>query len=216
MNDAPPATPTKRRSRWWCAVLPVLVVGGLVLAWASGFTEAPPAPHAQLPNTTPIRSVGQVDGWRTLAWDELVPADWRPGTGFEPVDLATMRDGDARTQVLMQRMRQAWDSAPANPAVAGPRIRLLGYVVPLEASPEGVSEFLLVPYFGACVHTPPPPANQIVHVRAAQPVPGLRSMHTVWVHGQLRAERITSAEGVSAYRIDASEVHRQHQSWKWN
>jgi hypothetical protein len=49
----------------------------------------------------------------------------------------------------------------------GQNIRLPGYIVPLEVSEEGrTTEFLLVPYFGACIHVPPPPSNQIVHVKS--------------------------------------------------
>ena len=47
----------------------------------------------------------------------------------------------------------------------GETIRMPGYVLPLEFDGSKVKEFLLVPFVGACIHTPPPPANQIVHVR---------------------------------------------------
>jgi hypothetical protein len=46
----------------------------------------------------------------------------------------------------------------------GKTVRLAGYLLPLEMSGISVKEFLLVPYFGACIHVPPPPPNQIVHV----------------------------------------------------
>jgi hypothetical protein len=59
----------------------------------------------------------------------------------------------------MQAMRDIWDKAPTNPAVEGMKARLPGYVVPLDTQPAGIKEFLLVPYFGACIHSPPPPAN---------------------------------------------------------
>jgi hypothetical protein len=85
---------------------------------------------------------------------------------------------------------------------------LPGYVVPLEESAQGMKEFLLVPYFGACIHTPPPPANQIVHVFSAKPVEGFHSMDTVWVVGTLKTERAESDMGRSGYRIDAIAVER--------
>ena len=46
----------------------------------------------------------------------------------------------------------------------GRYVLLPGYVVPLEFSDSRIIEFLLVPWVGACIHKPPPPANQIVHV----------------------------------------------------
>jgi hypothetical protein len=49
--------------------------------------------------------------------------------------------------------------------LSGQRVRIPGYLLPLEISGTKVTEFLLVPYFGACIHTPPPPPNQIIHVK---------------------------------------------------
>lgn len=46
----------------------------------------------------------------------------------------------------------------------GQKIHLPGYLLPLEMTESNVTEFLLVPYLGACIHVPPPPPNQIVHV----------------------------------------------------
>ena len=88
----------------------------------------------------------------------------------------------------------------------GALIRIPGYVVPLEESKDGMKEFLLVPYFGACIHTPPPPANQIIHVQLSQPVRGLRSMEAVWIQGPLQAFRHDSFMGVSGYRMQAQAV----------
>ena len=85
------------------------------------------------------------------------------------------------------------------------RLRLPGYVVPLDTVSGTVREFLLVPYYGACVHSPPPPANQIVHVTLPARRP-LRSMDAVWVSGEIRAKRQPSAAGVSGYVMDASLV----------
>jgi hypothetical protein len=63
-----------------------------------------------------------------------------------------------------------------------------------------------VPYFGACIHTPPPPANQIVHVVADKPIKGLRTMDAVWVSGTLKPFRQDSAMGMSGYQMRAAVV----------
>jgi len=70
-------------------------------------------------------------------------------------------------------------------ALDGQRVRLPGYVLPLEISGRLVSEFLLVPWVGACIHTPPPPANQIVHVRPDRPFELSGMFMPVWVTGRL-------------------------------
>ncbi|WJJ92682.1 DUF3299 domain-containing protein [Neopusillimonas aromaticivorans] len=103
-------------------------------------------------------------------------------------------------------MRTVWDEAPTVAGLDQSKIRIPGFVVPLEEDDKGVREFLLVPYFGACIHTPPPPANQIIHVVSNKPVPNLLSMDTVWVNGLIHTERANSDMGISGYRITADEV----------
>ena len=146
---------------------------------------------------------------RELKWEELVPAGWDPmkllrGKG----DLSRLQDGDPKTNALMREVREVWDSAPIRPELAGQKVKLPGYLVPLEGQSGEWKEFLVVPYFGACVHSPPPPANQIVHVKAAIPAKGLRSMDTVWVTGTMRTERRDTDMGVSGYTIDGAVVEK--------
>lgn len=166
-------------------------------SWAQA-TSASPAPRASA--TAP----------RHLLWTDLTPKDWDPGKlmreRFKGQNFDLLSDDDPKVQALMDAMRELWDAAPVNDAMNGVSGRLPGYIVPLEESAKGLKEFLLVPYYGACIHSPPPPANQIVHVRLAQPVKGFRTMDTVWVHGTLEVARSKSDMGVSAYRIDARKV----------
>lgn len=143
---------------------------------------------------------------RTITWEALVPADWDPFKEFKGIDFQMLDDGDPRANEWLKKMRQAWDNAPVNPELVGQMVRIPGFVVPLEDSKDGLKEFLLVPYFGACIHSPPPPANQIIHVRPASPAKGLRSMDPVWVQGTLRIERNDSALGASSYRLEALGV----------
>jgi hypothetical protein len=77
--------------------------------------------------------------------------------------------------------------------------------VPLDAERMQSSDFLIVPYFGACVHSPPPPANQIILV---VPPKGTRTrtMDAIWVEGTLGEERTFSEAGTSAYVIKAEKV----------
>ncbi len=144
-----------------------------------------------------------------LKWEELVPKDWDPTQRYRNISLEALRDNDPRAIQMLDEMRAVWDNAPVNVALDGKPARLSGFVVPLDATPDGIREFLLVPYFGACIHTPPPPANQIVHVIAPAPVKGLHAMDTVRVSGTLKAARYASADmGVSGYEIASAAVER--------
>src|SRR4051812_19776056 len=113
------------------------------------------------------RSAGGAVGFRTIVWDDLIPKDWDPFKQFKDSKLASLMDGSPQAMAVMREMRRSWDNAPVRFELQGSRVRLPGYVVPLDEARGGVKEFLLVPYFGACIHVPPPPANQIVHAVSA-------------------------------------------------
>ena len=69
-----------------------------------------------------------------------------------------------------------------------------------------IREFLLVPYFGACVHVPPPPANQLIHVIPDQPIAAGLNMSPVWVNGVLNVGRVASELGSAGYQMRAMKV----------
>jgi hypothetical protein len=185
------------------ALVAALAVGG-ALAQPAGVPlmkpaiKATPSPAAKASAATAAP--------RTINWAALVPAGWDPFKDFKTLDLASLNDADPRASELMARMRKAWDNAPVNPALVGEVVRIPGYVVPLEEGKAGMTEFLLVPYFGACVHTPPPPSNQIIHVLPNSPAVGLRSMDTVWVTGVLSTLQTDSYMGTASWRLTASGV----------
>lgn len=156
--------------------------------------EAPP-PGASVPGPT-----------RTIGWEQLIPAGWDPYKDLKALNLDGLKDNDPKAEEALKKMRKMWDNAPINPLILGQSVRLPGYMVPLEDLPEGTKEFLLVPYFGACVHSPSPPANQIVHVVLDKPTKRFRLMDTLWVTGPLSATKTDSHMGVSSYRIDAKQV----------
>ena len=87
-----------------------------------------------------------------------------------------------------------------NPELDGKLVRLPGYLLPLEFSGRHVTEFLLVPWVGACIHTPPPPPNQIVHVKADKPFETSGSFEAVWVTGRMAA----GAARKSVHVVDGS------------
>jgi uncharacterized protein len=187
----------------------LLVAGALCLGLGLSMPAAAQAPAGAPLMNPPLKAPAakaKPGAQRTIGWEELVPADWDPMKDFKGVDFGQLQDGDPRANEMMKKLREVWDSAPANPALVGQAVRIPGFVVPLEDSKEGMKEFLLVPYFGACVHSPPPPSNQIIFVKPKTPAKGLRSMDTVWISGVLATERTDSYMGASSYRIDAQTV----------
>lgn len=161
--------------------------------------------HGYETQTAQERSQARPD-YAELAWDALLPDDWDPLRQYRASGIERLDDTDPAAIALAQQLRETLDNAPANRALDGARVRLPGYVVPLDMQQSGQREFLLVPFFGACIHVPAPAANQLVHVRLGEAAAGLRSMDTVWVSGILRTRRNDSPMGVSAYSMEAHHV----------
>jgi uncharacterized protein len=98
-------------------------------------------------------------------------------------------------------------SSGVNGKLAGQRLRLPGFIAPLEIDKEGrISEFFLVPYFGACIHVPPPPANQIVYVKMTKPLKIESLYDAYWITGKMLIENKTTSLGAAAYRLEAERA----------
>lgn len=138
-----------------------------------------------------------------LPWSELRPQGAPAGVDLGGAQVASLDDADPRAARLLRDLRAAADQAPAVPSWDGRQVSLLGYVVPLDGAKA--REFLLVPYFGACIHSPPPPANQVVHVMATGDT-RLRTMDRVLVRGVLRVDRADHGVAASGYRMAGAQV----------
>ena len=185
----------------------VLFCGLLLCAASAALAQPQGVPLMKPALPAPAPSQAQVAGaLRTITWEALVPPGWDPFKDFKGLDMQAMDDGDPRAAQMMKKMREAWDNAPVNTQLIGQQVRIPGFVVPLEDSKDGLKEFLLVPYFGACIHSPPPPSNQIIHVVPKTAAKGLRSMDTVWITGVLSNAQTDSYMGASSWRIEASAV----------
>jgi uncharacterized protein len=97
--------------------------------------------------------------------------------------------------------------APALRALSGQVVRIAGYVVPLDDASQEDAEFLLVPYYGACVHTPPPPPNQMVLVE----MEGRRKVRldlfeAIWLEGTLGIDLVESLYGTAGFTIKGMKV----------
>lgn len=86
-------------------------------------------------------------------------------------------------------------------------IRLPGFVVPVEYNDDQViTEFFLVPYFGACIHVPPPPPNQIIYVKYPKGLELTALYDPFWIEGTMHTEIIQNDIALSAYRLDAETI----------
>ena len=93
------------------------------------------------------------------------------------------------------------------PEMDGASGRIPGFVVPLKTTEDmRILEFFLVPYYGACIHVPPPPPNQIIHVKYKKGFKLEALYDPVWIEGTLEIERTENDIASSSYSIVAADV----------
>ncbi|MES9971366.1 MAG: DUF3299 domain-containing protein [Candidatus Thiodiazotropha sp.] len=143
-----------------------------------------------------------------LEWDAMIPDDYRPDKIMAQFgDINALTDDDPRAQQIMDQLEAAWKEAPVVESLDGKRVKLPGFVVPIEGDGKKLTEFLLVPYYGACIHVPPPPANQTVYVKVPEGDAKIRqAFDTVWVYGIMSAKSFDSDLATAGYQIEAEKV----------
>ena len=137
----------------------------------------------------------------------------RPEAVMEPaVDPASVASADEPTEVgwrLLARLNyRTGEKTEELAALDGKLVKIPGFTVPLEDFASSATEFLLVPYVGACIHTPPPPPNQLVYIEMDE---GKRAKmdgwNPVWVEGVLRIEMTESVYGHVGFTITGQRVY---------
>ena len=143
--------------------------------------------------------------YATLTWEDLVA----PGFSGEDIttryqdQLANLEDGSPEADALYEEMLDQYDGAAVNTELDGTKVQLAGFVAPLTYDHDIITEFLLVPYFGACIHVPPPPPHQTVLVTLDKSN-GLSIDETwgaVWVAGTLTVSPATTDLATASYTI---------------
>ena len=136
-----------------------------------------------------------------------MPANWDANSLLKDIDLSKMEDSDPRAFDLLKDVREQWNNAPVIENLDGKAITISGYIAPIDGDSGHVKEFLLVPYFGACIHSPPPPSNQVIHVHVtSNDIPFTNWDAFVSVSGILKVAHSTSGIGVAGYQMQADIV----------
>ena len=157
------------------------------------------------------------DSPRELKWAELMPpieaVKPKPKTFFSGATPA--KDDEEPLPPFHQEadwmsMKRRQPGADLPPRVVaelnGKRVKIGGYVVPLDFESTTVKEFLLVPFVGACIHVPPPPANQIVYVKSEEGFEIGATFDPVTVTGTMKTETAFTGLADAGYSIDAESV----------
>ena len=143
--------------------------------------------------------IAYAESYQEVSWDELMPEGWIP---MEPDEQAFF---EGETYGGQLETLPKTEIAPIVKALDKQRLKLPGYMIPIKFNGTSVSEFLLVPYMGACIHTPPPPENQIVYVTLKKPLEAQDLWAPVWVSGLMKAQISMTEFATAGYHLmDAS------------
>lgn len=158
-----------------------------------------------------------------LEWTDLLPAEDYQALleapevdhSLEPGQLSPETSETDEVAQIEQKLRelreerfaQAMTSTRIKSELELKNIRIPGFIVPLEfMGQQKLSEFFLVPYFGACMHLPPPPPNQIIHIKSEQGVEIQDLYSPYWISGQLKIKQTENEVASSAYAMSVDKV----------
>lgn len=194
------------------------LVGIALLGFSLFEATAAVEPTANQKTSSPVQKTILTDqsdsAFKTLEWDDLMPADDLDALLNPPEYLYDFEDGSADDEITSQlanavnsaindRYQQALVSTRIVPEMDGRNIRLPGFVVPLEFDDEQtITEFFLVPYFGACIHSPPPPPNQIIYVRAPKGIQLEALYDPFWISGKISTKLVENYMATAAYSME--------------
>ena len=135
---------------------------------------------------------------REITWDDLLPV----GVPYSEII------GEGELDEVNDTWNPIYDenATKLNESLNGSYIKMPGFMIPFDIGVKGVTEFMLVPYTGACIHMPPPPANQLVMVNAKTPWPSDDLWNPVWVIGMMRMQLQSTDLGQTGYAIVADQM----------
>jgi hypothetical protein len=159
-----------------------------------------------------------LSNFEEIEWTELMPAEDLEALQNPPDYIMDIEEGSAEDKVVNQgekptdmffddEYQRALLSTTVVSEMDGKAIRIPGFIVPLEFNDDKtVSQFFLVPFFGACIHVPPPPPNQVIHVTSSNGVK-LENLYTPhWVSGVVNSVFIENEIATATYAMDAVDV----------
>ena len=161
--------------------------------------------------------------YRTAEWIELLPEDDLEALLNPPEYLDEIEENSDEDQISnrlrkdstdfkQDRYQEALNSSRIVPSMDGVAIRIPGFIVPLEFDDEqNLTQFFLVPWFGACIHLPPPPPNQIILVNSDQGISNESLYTPFWISGILNTSLIENDLATAAYVMEmhAIEVYTE-------
>ncbi|MDR3290156.1 MAG: DUF3299 domain-containing protein [Rickettsiales bacterium] len=135
--------------------------------------------------------------YQKIEWKDLIPVNYNEEKEFAKINWEKLEEDDEKMQKEIQRIL---DDAPTDKKWDKKMVEIQGYISPLDYGQNGFKEFFVVPYFGACIHSPPPPANQIIYIKAKTYIDNHELLYdAITVKGELEVGNKNTEMGVSGY-----------------
>ncbi len=154
-----------------------------------------------------------------IEWEQLMPfedldillnppeflsgiEDQASNDNMSTLDQASPTDAEAK------KYQQALESTRVVETFNNKAIRLPGFIVPIETNEKKrVTQFFIVPYFGACLHMPPPPPNQIIYATSEKGIELTSLYDAFWFEGVLKIDTTDTMVGTSAYSMNPDKIY---------
>jgi len=189
-------------------------------------TGQEPAPRTEKNLSEHSEKVAESATFSTIEWTDLLPDDDLQALENPPAYLADIQDGSEADQINSQlkaegaadtlsseikesdeRYQQALVSKEIRPEFNGRHVRVPGFIVPLEFNEHQiVTTFFLVPWFGACLHLPPPPPNQIIYAVYESGIKLESFYDPFWISGRMSTTLFENDLAAAAYSITVSSI----------
>ncbi len=150
---------------------------------------------------------------KTIEWTDLMPEEdlkllqQMPEVQHDYSQPSPFDDNYQGDDPAAAQWQQILTSAKVVEKYNNTKVRVPGFVVPLEFDAEqNVTSFFLVPYFGACIHVPPPPPNQMIFVSGAKNLKADMIYSPFWISGTLTTEVMTHDLGQAAYSLKVDNI----------
>lgn len=172
------------------------------------------------PGSAPAKPKNSGVSYTRVDWQDLLPKQDLDALLNPPASLQDIQDGSAADSYTSKiksraptkndnRYQQALSSKIIKPEFNNRAIRIPGFMVPVEFNDEQtVTTFFLVPFFGACLHMPPPPPNQIIY---AEYEPGIKLdslQDPFWIEGTLSTTLVENDMATAAYSMTVDSISK--------
>lgn len=156
--------------------------------------------------------------FKEIEWTDLMPREDFEALSNPPSYLDEIEDGSMEDRISSQvanaienasddRYQQALVSTKVVPEMDGKAVRIPGFVVPIEFNEDrAITQFFLVPFFGACIHVPPPPPNQVIHVTTPQGFTERELYNPFWISGVIKTNYTANDIAAATYSMELQYV----------